>query len=76
MNSDTKSTKRPIGRLLMFPSSPAPARYEKRDGYGRPITHIFGLPISGAVAPTRRFTLCGSGAMVEVLDDTRKRGRA
>jgi len=35
-------------KLLVFPSTPVAVRPVRRDGFGRPITHMFGLRISGA----------------------------
>jgi hypothetical protein len=58
MNTDTKSQAnqaakvlmfpRQGAKLLVFPSTPAAVRPVRRDGFGRPITHMFGLRISGS----------------------------
>jgi len=58
------------GRLLAFPAAPAqPRPTTMRDGYGRPITHIFGLRISGAVTLTQPFEMRKSGGVVEIFQE-------
>jgi len=75
MNSDTKSNAGPKGRLLTFPyqSAPAQARPVARDGYGKPITHVFGLRISGTVELASPFTVRRNGGSVEVFGQQRNR---
>ncbi len=54
------------GRLLSFPSAPAP-KSVARDGYGRPVTHVFGLRISGTVDLYKPFEMRRRGGLVEVF---------
>lgn len=79
------SAGRPVGRLLTFRSAqvpqsrPAvgvgaatPATYDPamvRNGYGKPLTHIFGLRISGTVNLSQPFEMRRSGGVVEVFQN-------
>ena len=63
------------GRLLTFPDVATPARPIARDGYGRPITHIFGLRLPDTFSLSRPFELRRSGGVVELVQG-RTQGRA
>jgi hypothetical protein len=49
------------------------ARPVPRDGYGRPITHVFGLKISGRVFLSQPFEMRRAGGVTEIFQE---RGRA
>ena len=63
-----KTARGATARVLAFPTAPATVQPQpvKRDGYGRPITHMFGLRISGTVTLTRPFEMRRSGGVVEI----------
>lgn len=74
MKNDQNTTTRPIGRVLEFraPATVHPQPFN-RDGFGRPITHVFGLRISGAVTLTRPWSGRRNGGVVEIAQQFTKK---
>jgi hypothetical protein len=55
------------GKVLAFSSRPAPIRPVcPRNGYGAPVTHVFGLAISGRTRPERPMPEFRRGAVTEI----------